>query len=179
MFRKRAHTDGERAPLRRGVDHHPDDLRIFSVVKDVGDSERPNVVHRSKGVGVDQFLPRVCEGGKESQQSDEQHDRRLSDVRCWAHGLADNQCASFLGNVCPRRVSVVPKSETGNGKTYGNSRAGLDPENVARSGGCILLVEQACNIFYILHRILYFLPEVRGEGTCGGGREERSVNHIA
>jgi len=40
-------------------------------------------------------------------------------------------------------------------------------------------VEQACNIFYILHRILYFLPEVRGEGTCGGGREERSVNHIA
>ena len=40
-------------------------------------------------------------------------------------------------------------------------------------------VEQACNIFYILHRILYFLPEVREEGTCGGGREERSVNHIA
>jgi len=40
-------------------------------------------------------------------------------------------------------------------------------------------VEQACNIFYILHRILYFLPEMRGEGTCGGGREERSVNHIA
>jgi len=40
-------------------------------------------------------------------------------------------------------------------------------------------VEQACNIFYILHRILYFLPEVRGEGTCGGGREERSDNHIA
>jgi len=40
-------------------------------------------------------------------------------------------------------------------------------------------VEQACNIFYILHRILYFLPEVRGEGTCSGGREERSVNHIA
>jgi len=41
------------------------------------------------------------------------------------------------------------------------------------------IVEQACNIFYILHWILYFLPLVRGEGTCGGGREERSVNHIA
>jgi len=41
------------------------------------------------------------------------------------------------------------------------------------------IVEQACDIFYILHRILYFLPEVRGEGTCGGGREERSVIHIA
>jgi len=39
-------------------------------------------------------------------------------------------------------------------------------------------VEQVCNIFYILHRILYFLPEVRGEGTCGGGREERSINGL-
>jgi len=45
--------------------------------------------------------------------------------------------------------------------------------------GHIRPVEQACNIFYILHRILYFLPKVRGEGTCSGGREERSVNHIA
>jgi len=40
-------------------------------------------------------------------------------------------------------------------------------------------VEQVCDIFYILHRILYFLPEVRGEGTCDGGREERSVRCIA
>ena len=39
-------------------------------------------------------------------------------------------------------------------------------------------VEQVCNILYILHRILYFLPEVKGEGTCGGGREERSANRL-
>jgi len=50
---------------------------------------------------------------------------------------------------------------------------------MSRSIHWVKIVEQACNIFYILHRILYFLPEVRGEGSCGGRREERSINHIA
>ena len=75
--------------------------------------------------------------------------------------------------IVPPRVSQMSPIEP----FREESSAGLVTfSGVQVEGGC---VEQACSIFYILHRILYILPEVRGEGTCGGGREERSVNHIA
>ena len=69
-------------------------------MKNIGNGKGPNVVHRRKDVGVDdQFLPSVCEGGKSGQKSDEQHDRRVSDVERWARGLTDSQYTSFPTNV--------------------------------------------------------------------------------
>ena len=69
-------------------------------MKNIGNGKGPNVIHRRKDVGVDdQFLPSVCEGGKSGQKSDEQHDRRVSDVERWARGLTDSQYTSFPSNV--------------------------------------------------------------------------------
>ena len=93
------YADGKRTPFRRGVDHHPDDFRIYRIVKDIRDGEGPDVVYTREYVGVDAGLFRSASA------------RTTRAVRAMTSNIAT--CCSQIGNLEWKHVDL----------SHGGSRA--------------------------------------------------------